>query len=66
MSKYHNKDFENKIKLINVNITNISFTIFIYKEKDIVSNDITYNHIYEKNETYNILDGLNFYSKKKI
>jgi FkbM family methyltransferase len=65
MSKYNNEDFENKIKLSNINFNNISFTIFIYKEKDIVSNDISYNHIYEKNETYNILDGLNFYSKKK-
>jgi FkbM family methyltransferase len=65
MSKYNNEDFENKIKLSNINFNNISFTIFIYKEKDIVSNDISYNHIYEKNETYNILDGLNFYPKKK-
>jgi hypothetical protein len=49
-----------------VNINNINFIIFIYKEKDIVSNDITYNHIYEKYETCNILDGLNFIQKKNL
>jgi FkbM family methyltransferase len=39
--------------------------MFVYKENDIVSNTISDNHHYEKDETYNILDGLNFYSKKK-
>jgi len=66
MIKYQNKNFENKIKLSNVKFNNISYNIYIYKEKDIVSNDITRNHQYEKHETKHILDGLNFYSKKKI
>lgn len=64
MSKYDNIDFENKIKLSNVNFNNIAYNIFIYKEKDKVSIDISHKHQYEKRETYNILDGLNFYSKK--
>ena len=64
MSKFENLDFENKIKISNANFNNISYNIFIYKEKDIVSNDISKKHQYENRETYNILDGLNFYSKK--
>jgi len=64
MSKYENIDFENKIKISNTNFNNIAYNLFIYKEKDIVSIDISKKHQYENRETYNILDGLNFYSKK--
>lgn len=64
MSKFENIDFENKIKISNANFNNIAYNIFIYKEKDIVSIDISKKHQYENRETYNILDGLNFYSKK--
>ena len=65
ISKYLNKDFENQIKLSEVHFNNITYNMFVYKENDIVSNTISDNHHYEKDETYNILDGLNFYSKKK-
>ena len=65
ISKYYNKDFENQIKLTEVHFNNITYTMFVYKENDIVSNTISDYHHYEKDETYNILDGLNFYSKKK-
>jgi FkbM family methyltransferase len=65
ISKYLNKDFENQIKLSEVHFNNITYNMFVYKENDIVSNSISDNHHYEKDETYNILDGLNFYSKKK-
>ena len=64
ISKYENIDFENKIKLSIANFNNIVYNIFIYKEKDIVSIDISKKHQYENRETNNILDGLNFYSKK--
>jgi hypothetical protein len=39
--------------------------MYIYKENDIVSNSINKEYSYEKNEAYNIIDGINFYSKKK-
>ena len=65
ISKYLNKDFENQIKLSEAHFNNITYNMFVYKENDIVSNTISDNHHYEKDETYNILDGLNFYSKKK-
>ena len=65
ISKYLNKYFENQIKLSEAHFNNITYNMFVYKENDIVSNTISDNHHYEKDETYNILDGLNFYSKKK-
>jgi hypothetical protein len=65
ISSYLNQDFENKIKLAKVFFNNISYIMYIYKENDIVSNSIYKEYSYEKKETYNIIDGINFYSKKK-
>ena len=65
ISSYLNQDFENKIKLAKVIFNNISYIMYIYKKNDIVSKYINKEYSYEKKETYNIIDGINFYSKKK-
>ena len=65
ISLYSNPNFENKIKLSKVIFNNITYSMFIYKENDLVSDSIYKKYSYEKNETYNIIDGINFYSKKK-
>ena len=39
--------------------------MFVYKKKDSVSKSIYSKNIWEKYATYNIINGLNFYSKKK-
>lgn len=39
--------------------------MYVYKHNDIVSNLISKRHKYEESATYNMINGLNFYSKKK-
>jgi hypothetical protein len=39
--------------------------MFIYKNKDTVSRSISKKNLWEKFPTYNIINGLNFYSQKK-
>jgi FkbM family methyltransferase len=61
---YYNELIENKIRLTNFSINNISFPLFIYKKYDYISNAITKIGNYEKKELSNALDALKFYSQK--
>lgn len=61
---FYNINFENKIKLTKANFMNNSFDMFVYKEKDIVSEDIIKMGEHEGIDTNNILNALFYYSKK--
>ena len=65
-NKYYNNDFEKKIKLEKVNFNNIIFSMFIYKNNDIVSSFLSNIKVWEKDDTDNIIKALTFYSKKKF
>jgi len=57
---------ENLIMKNRINFNNISFTLFIYKKNDGVSEIIQKHGAWEKKESINLLNSLNFYSKKKM
>lgn len=61
---FSNINFENKIKKAKANFMNNSFEMFVYKEKDIVSEDIIKMGEHEGTDTNNILNALFYYSKK--
>lgn len=62
---FYNKNYEEKIKISNVIFDNFNYYMFVYKSNDIVSNFIIKEKAWEMGETKNILNGLNYYSKKK-
>ena len=64
-NEYYNREFENKIKLSKIIFKNITYFMYIYKQKDIVSSDISKINAWEKYETNNLIKGLDFYKKKK-
>ena len=61
----YNQEFEQKIKLSKIIFNNITYFMYVYKQKDIVSHSIVRRHIWEIHETYSLINGLNFYKKKK-
>jgi len=65
INEYFNFDFEKKIKLGKVIFKNITFNMFIYKKNDVVSKFISNENSWEKLCTNNIINALNYYSKKK-
>ena len=60
-----NLEFDKIIKKSNVEIKNKSFNLFVYKKRDYVSNEIIHLKNWELIPTNNILNALNYYSKKK-
>jgi len=60
----NNKLIEEKIKLTKINIENLLFNMFIYKNNDVVSKDITNYGSWELKETKSLLSSLSYYSKK--
>lgn len=66
INKYLNYEIENKIKLAKIIFNNLTYNMFVYKNKDVVSYFISKRNSWEKFHTNNLIKGLNFYSKKKI
>ena len=62
---FYNKNYEEKIKITNINFDNFNYNMFVYKSDDIVSNFIIKEKAWEIGETKKLLNGLNYYSKKK-
>ena len=60
-----NHEFEDKIKLAKVIVNDITYNMFVYKNNDIVSYYISNQNKWEKLATNNVLNGLNYYKKKK-
>ena len=63
--KYYNNEYENKIKIINVDYLDKKFDMYIYNNEDIVSNVIKATKGWEKDSTKNILNVLQSYSSLK-
>ena len=59
---FYNEKFEEKILKANANFLNLSFDIYVYKKKDVVSDNIIKNKNWEADSTKNLLDALNYYS----
>ena len=62
---FYNKKYEEKIKIAKVIFDKFDYNMFIYKSDDIVSSHISQTKAWESSETKNILNALNYYSKKK-
>ena len=62
---FYDKEFENLIMMKTINFKNISFDMFIYKNDDIVSLFIKNHGYWEKDQTINLLNCLNFFGLKK-
>ena len=65
INEYYNHEFEKKIKFAKVRFNNITFIMSVYKKYDIISNEISKHKAWDKDGAYNLINGLNFYSKKK-
>ena len=61
INKYLNYEIENKIKLAKIIFNNLTYNMFIYKNKDAVSYAISKSNSWEKFHTNNLIKGLNFY-----
>ena len=62
---FNNTLLEERLKIVNAYLDNITFEIFVYKKEDSVSNIISTKGNFESSETKNILSALLYYSKKK-
>ena len=59
-----NEEYENEIKIANVDFKNITFDMYIYNESDEISNSINKSKYWDSEDTNKILDALDFYKKK--
>ena len=59
-------EFEEQIVSTKIELNNITFDLFVYKNKDVVSDNILKKKNWEPPETNNILKALDYYSEKKI
>ena len=62
---FNNAILEAKIKTVKIDFENIYFNMLVYKENDIVSNQISEKGFWEARETRNFLFSLSYYSQKK-
>lgn len=58
-------EFEEQIVSTKIELNNITFDLFVYKNKDVVSDNILKKKNWEPPETNNILKALDYYSEKK-
>ena len=63
-SKYYKNYIEEQIELQNVSLLGLTYKMYIYKKKHFMSS-IKKNGVYEKKETINILNALQYYSRIK-
>lgn len=62
---FFDSEIENKIQHVKTSLNNISFYMYVYKENDIVSSSIIKSGAWEAESSINLINCLNFYSKKK-
>jgi hypothetical protein len=60
-----NIDYEKKINISKIELNNITFELYIYKDKDVVSDNIIKNKNWEPSETNELLNALSYFSNKK-
>ena len=61
---FYKKEFEKKIRLVDVNFNDQKYNMFVYDKDDIVSNSIIRSKTWESRETNRLLNALKFYSNK--
>ena len=62
--KYNNTEFEESIIKYEVNLSGISYSMYIFKMNDRVSGSIRKNKNLESKATLELVNALNFYKKK--
>ena len=63
----NNVEYENEIKIANVDFKKTKFDMYVYNESDEISNSIIQSKNWDREDTNKILDALDFYkSKTKI
>ena len=61
---FYKKEFEKKIRLVDVNFNDQKYNMFVYDKDDIVSNSIIRRKTRKSRETNRLLNALKFYSNK--
>ena len=61
---FFDPEIENKINKVTARLNNISFSMYVYKSTDYVSDSISGSGIWERNQVYKVIGCLNYYSKK--
>ena len=64
-NKYYNKQIEDKIILRNVKINGISYDMYVFNDKNFITNEFQLYGAFEVKETINILNALKYYATKK-
>ena len=64
-NKYYNKQIEDKIILRNVKINGISYEMYVFNDKNFITNEFQLYGAFEVKETINILNALKYYATKK-
>ena len=62
---FYNKEFEDKIKKVDIKFEDKNYNMYVYKTMDIVSQSIIIYKNYESFETKQLMNALNYFSKKK-
>ena len=62
---FYNENFEKNIKIVDVKFLNITYNMNVYIKNDGISSNLMIKKAWEKEETENILNSLNYYSNKK-
>ena len=60
----NNTEYENEIKIANVDFKNTTFDMYVYNESDEISNSIIKSKNWDSEDTNKILDALDFYKSK--
>ena len=61
---FYKKEFEDRIKSVEINFENKTYNMYIYKCLDYISNAIMKDKNWENNQTKLMLEALNYYSNK--
>ena len=64
IGKVYNKEIEKNIMLFNISLNGTNFEMFIFKNNDYMSEQIQLKKSYEKDDTLNMLNALQYYADK--
>ena len=64
IGKVYNKEIEKNIMLFNISLNGTNYEMFIFKNNDYMSEQIQLKKSYEKDDTLNMLNALQYYADK--
>ena len=64
-NKYLNEKYENEIFLVDIKLIELEYPIYLFKSNNFIVNQLKEYGAFEKMISYNIIDALGFYSRKK-